>query len=174
MRLYTSPPKFSQTPSVIVDDVPVYMLEGDCYFDDTHFLAGAILETSETFIPNEKMFPLNQKAYEYMCAFLSDYDQKGKEFSEKEKKAYVQKLSFFQEKWERMNALAREKRMSLVMALKTAATPILGAPTTVRSVSQVDMSSQPIVPFEDNTAIGKGNTMDKDMSSAAAVRSSVG
>lgn len=171
-QMFTSPPKFSQVPNVIREDVPVYMLEKNCYFDDTLFLAGAILETSLKFIPNASMFPLNQMGYEYMTALLVKYDELGQEWSTKERKAYVKKLPVFQAKWEKMNAIAAQRRMSLIMVLKSSHVPILGAPTKERSVSEVDMTSVPQLPYQDGAAIGKGNTMDQNMSAVNAVRMS--
>lgn len=170
-RMYTSPPKFSQTPSAIREDVPVYRLREDCFFDDTHWLAGSVLETTEDFEPNVAMFPLNKLAYEKLTAFLAGCDVKGKEWSEKEKKAYVPQLVAFEREWAKINGIAASKRVHLSVAAETKG-PILGAPTDKRSVAQVDMTSIPQVPFEDGTAIGKGNTMDKEMNSAKAVRAS--
>lgn len=173
-RMYTSPPKFSQIPSVIREDVPVYMLEENCYFDDTHWLSGAILETTDSFIPNIAMFPLNEFAKEYVVAMLTEYDAKGREWSEKERKAYVPKLPTFLEKWERTNAIAKQRRMSLIMVLKTNQVPILGAPLRERSVTEVDMTSVPQLPYQEDSAIGRGTTMDRDMMSPVnAVRQSV-
>lgn len=172
VRMYTSPPKFSQLPSAIREDVPVYRLQEDCYFDDTLWLAGAVLETLPDFEPNLAMFPLNKVAYDKKIEFLRIYDEKGEEWSVKEKKAYVQKLPAFLRQWENINGIAKSKRLSLVQAAGTTP-PILGAPLAKVNVVQVDMTSMPQVPFEDGTAIGKGNTMDRDMSSAAAVRASL-
>lgn len=171
-RMYTSPPKFSQIPSVIRDDVPVYMLEGNCYFDETHFLAGAILETTPEFVPNLEMFPLNKLAYDAKVSFLTEFDAGGMEFQTQTKKAYVKKLPAFTNKWESVNAIAKQKRMSLVMVLKTLQVPILGAAPKPRTVSVVDMTSVPQMPYEENGAVGKGNTSDK-MSAMDAVKQSV-
>lgn len=171
-KMYTAPPKFSQIPSVIRDDVPVYFLEDSCYFDETHFLAGAILETTPDMVPNLAMFPLNELAKVRKVEFLTAYDEGGKEFQAQTKRAYVKKLPAFLHKWETVNQMAAQKRMHLVMVLKTMQVPILGAPPKPKSVFSVDMTSIPQVPYEDGTAIGKGNTMDK-VSTIDAVRASV-
>lgn len=172
MKMYTSPPKFSQMPSVIRQDVPVYRLRENCYFDETLWQAGSVLETIEEFPVNLAMFPLNKMAYDKVREFLADYDAKGKEWSEKEKKAYVPQLESFDREWAQINGIAKDRRLHLVHAAGVSA-PILGAPRTKVMVQQVDMTSVPQVPFEDGTAVGKGNTMDKDMSAASAVRGSV-
>lgn len=171
-RMYTSPPKFSQMPSAIRQDVPVYRLRENCYFDETLWLAGAVLETTPDFPVNLAMFPLNKLAFDKVRDFLTEYDAKGRDWSEKEKKAYVSKLAEFDAEWAQINGIAKEKRLHLVHAAGLSA-PILGAPLRKVSVQQVDMTSVPQVPFEDNTAIGKGNTMDKNTNAANAVRGTV-
>lgn len=171
-RMYLSPPKFSQMPSAISQDVPVYRLRENCYFDDTLWLAGSVLETTEDFPVNLAMFPLNKIAYDKVRDFLTEYDAKGKDWSEKEKKAYVSKLAEFDNEWATINGIAKERRLHLVHAAGISA-PILGAPSQAARVQQVDMTSIPNVPFEDNTAVGKGNTMDKNMSAPNAVRGKV-
>lgn len=171
-RMYTSPPKFSQMPSVIRQDVPVYRLRENCYFDETLWLEGAVLETLPEFPVNLAMFPLNKMAYDKVREFLTEYDAKGKEWSEKEKKGYVSKLGEFDSEWARINGIAKDRRLHLVHAAGVSA-PILGAPLRKSSVQQVDMTSVPQVPFEDGTAVGKGNTMDKNTNAANAVRGSV-
>lgn len=170
-RLYTSPPKFSQVPGYIRQDVPIYRLREDIYTEDTLFLKGATLETEDDFEPNIAMFPINEIALEKYRSFLSRCDDLGEVFSKKEKKAYVKKLPAFEREWEKVNNLSKQRGIHLVHAVDISPS-ILGAPTTKRTVRAVDMSMVPNVPFEDGTAIGKGNTMDMDMSSTAAVRSS--
>ena len=172
-KMYLSPPKFSQIPSVIAEDVPVYLLEENCYFDETHWLSGAILETTAEFIPNLSMFPLNKLAYDKKMDFLKEYDELGVETQKQTKRAFVKKLPAFLAKWESVNKIAKQRRMSIIMVLKTMQVPILGAPPKTRSVNEVDMTSMPQMPYEDNAAIGKGNTMDKEMSAVSAVRASV-
>lgn len=172
VRMYTSPPKFSQMPSAIRQDVPVYRLRENCYFDETLWLAGAVLETVPEFPVNLAMFPLNKIAYDKVREFLTEYDVKGREWSEKNNRAFVPQLPTFDREWETINGIAKERRLHLVHAAGISA-PILGAPLARATVQAVDMTSIPQVPFEDGTAIGKGNTMDKDMSAAAAVRGTV-
>lgn len=171
-RMYTTPPKYSQMPNAIRQDVPVYRLRENCYFDETLWLAGAVLETTPDFPVNLAMFPLNKIAYDKVREFLTEYDVKGKLWSEKFGYAFVSKLAEFDQEWQVINGIAKDKRLNLVHAAGISA-PILGAPLRSRSVQSVDMTSIPQVPFEDNTAIGKGNTMDKGMSAASAVRGSV-
>lgn len=170
-RLYTSPPKFSQVPSFINSEVPVYRLRDDIFTGDTLFLKGTTLETDEDFEPNLAMFPLNDISLKKYRAFLVEYDKRGEEYAKQEKKAYVAKLPAFEREWLKVNGLSKNKGIHLVHAVDISPS-ILGAPPTVSKVRAVDMSMIPQVPFEDGTAVGKGNTGDRDMSSAAAVRAS--
>lgn len=172
-RLYTSPPKFSQAPGFIHNEAPIYRLREDIYTDDTQFLRGATLETTDDFEPNLAMFPINEKAVEKYRAFLTMYDERGRAFAKQEKKAYTAKLPAFEKEWEKVNNLSRQRGIHLVHAVDSAPS-ILGAPHSgERKVKQVDMSMVPNVPFEDGTAVGKGNTADKDMSAPNVVRQSV-
>jgi hypothetical protein len=174
-RLYSSPPNFSQVPSAIREDRPVYRLRGDIFTDDTLFLKGTTLETDDDYIPNIAMFPVNDLAYKNYVAFLKEYDAKGEEWLTipiKERQGYMReqpKLPAFLNEWKKVHAFAKAKGLHLVHAIDRSPA-ILGAPRTGKpSVRPVDMSMIGQLPFEDNTAVGKGNTMDKN--SVAAVQS---
>jgi len=172
-KLYAKPPQHSMVPSSIASDIPVYRLRDDIFTGDTLFLKGSTLETDDDFEPNLAMFPLNELALKKYRQFLKEFDEKGYEFSQKEKKAYVAKLPAFEHEWEKVNNYSRTKRIHLVHAIDMAPA-ILGAPSGRARVRSVDMSSIPNIPHEDDTAVGKGNTQDKEMSSVSAVRSSIG
>lgn len=167
-RLYTSPPKFSQIPSFIRQDVPVYRLRGDIYVDDTHFLKGSTIETDIEYIPNLQMFPVNELALKNYREFLKLYDELGREWDAipiKDRQGYMRelpKLPAFEKEWKKVNQLANGRGIHLVHAIDQSPS-ILGAPRTGKpSVRAVDTSMIGQIPFEDNTAIGKGNTADKE------------
>lgn len=169
-RLYTSPPKFSALPSFIRQDVPVYRLRGDIYVDDTHFLKGSTIETDIDYVPNIHMFPVNDLALKNYREFLKFCDDLGKEWLKipvKDRQGYMRelpKLPAFEKEWQKVNQLAQAKGIHLVHAIDQSPS-ILGAPRTSKpSVRAVDTSMIGQIPFEDNTAVGKGNTADKETS----------
>ncbi len=179
MRLYATPPKFSQIPMQIREDVPVYRLRDDIYTDDTLFLKGATLETTIDYVPNEAMFPVNQLAYDNYVAFLTEYDKKAANWNKlpvDKRSGFFQalpKLPAFLREWEKVNNLAQTKRIHLCKAIDMAPS-ILGAPrTALPRVTQVEMSNVPVMTGDDMPVIGKGNTLDKDMSAVNAVRNSL-
>ena len=179
MKLYATPPRFSQIPMQIREDVPVYRLREDIFTDDTLFLKGATLETTLDYVPNEAMFPVNQLAYDSYVAFLTEYDRKGAAWNKlpsDKRSGFFQalpKLPAFQREWEKVNNLATTKRIHLCKAIDMAPS-ILGAPRTqAPKVTQVDMTNMPVMTDSDLPVIGKGNTLDKDVSSVAAVKASL-
>lgn len=178
-KLYTSPPKFSEIPSYIRQDVPLYRLRGDIYVDDTLFLSGSTIETDEEYIPNKHMFPINDLALVNYRAFLKKQDDEAKAWFKlpvKDRPGFMQiqpQLPAFEREWEKVNNLSRAKGIHLIHAIDQAPS-ILGAPRNkAPSVRKVDMSMVPQVPFEDGTAIGKGNTVDMNMDAPNAVRASL-
>ncbi len=84
------------------------------------------------------------------------------------------KLPAFEKEWIKVNNLAKTRRMHLCHAVDSSPS-ILGAPSQgAPKVRKVDMSAVPVIPYQENTAVGKGNTADRDMSSSfAAVRASL-
>ncbi len=179
MKLYATPPKFSQIPAQIREDVPVYRLREDIYTDDTLFLRGATLETTIDYVPNEAMFPVNQLAYDNFVAFLTEYDEKAAKWNKipiDKRSGYFQalpKLPAFLREWEKVNSLATTKRIHLCKAIDIAPS-ILGAPRNAAPrVTQVDMTNLPVMTTDEMPVIGKGNTQDKDMSAVSAVRNSL-
>lgn len=179
MKMYATPPKFSQIPMQIREDLPVYRLRDSIYVDDTFFEKGATIETTVDFVPNDAMFPVNKMAYDNMVAFLTEYDEKAKAWHKlkpDQRSGFFQalpKLPAFLREWEKVNSLAHTKRIHLCKAIDLAPS-ILGAPRTeAPRVVQVEMSNMPVSAEMDIPVVGKGNTMDKDLSSAAAVRNSL-
>lgn len=178
MRLYAQPPKFSQIPAYIPEDVPVYRLRGDIFTDDTLFLKGATITTTLDYVPNEHMFPINQLAFENYVKFLEEHDNKAKAWYKipaDKRSGFFQaqpKLPAFMREWEKVNNLAKTKHLHLCKAVDLAPS-ILGAPRTeAPKVVEIELINQPVA-TDEIPVIGKGNTMDKDLSSAAAVRNSL-
>lgn len=179
-KLYTSPPRFSQVPDVIREDVPIYRLRTDIFVDDTLLNRGSTIETDMDYIPCEGMFPLNDLALEAYRAFLTECDKLGKKREAlpiDKRNGFLQvlpKLPAFEREWLKVNNLAKNRRMHLCHAVDSSPS-ILGAPAQgAPKVRKVDMSSVPTLPYVDNTVIGKGNTADKDMLSAfSAVQTSL-
>lgn len=174
-KLYLKPPSFSQVPAFIRQDVPVYRLRADIYTDDTLFLKGSTLETEPDYIPNLAMFPVNDMALKIYRAFLKEYDEKGKEWETiplKDRQGYLRelpKLPAFEQEWIKVNQLAKSRGIHICHAIDQSPA-ILGAPRTGKpSVRPVDMSSVGQIPYEEQSVVGKGNTMDKN--SVAAVQS---
>ena len=179
MKMYTTPPKFSQIPQFIREDVPVYRLRESIYVDDTLMEAGSTVETSIEYVPNEHMFPVNQLAYDNYVKFLTENDkelEKFKKIARKDLGGYMitqPLLPRFLREWEKVNQIAKSKRLHLCKAIDLAPA-ILGAPRTeAPKVTKVEMSNMPMMTDVDVPVIGKGNTADKDMSSASAVRNSL-
>lgn len=167
-RLYTSPPKFSQVPSFIRADVPVYRLREDIYVDDTHFLKGSTIETDIDYVPSLAMFPVNDLALSNYRDFLKYCDDLGKEWHKlpmKERQGYMRwrpKLAAFEKEWIKVNNLAKAKGLHIVHAIDQSPSILGAARTSAPSIRRVDTSMIGQIPFEDNTAIGKGNTGDKE------------
>ncbi len=115
-KLFAAPPQFSQTPSYIRQDVPVYRLRSACYFQDRFIDGGTVINATGHFEPNLEMFPLNQLAYDKVVKMLKQYDEGGAEWEKATKKAYVPKLPAFKDEWANLNALARQKGIPLERA----------------------------------------------------------
>ena len=116
------------------------------------------------------MFPVNALALKCYRAFLKEYDVKGEEWLTipiKERQGYMRelpKLPAFEKEWQKVNSWAKAKGSHICHAIDQSPS-ILGAPRVGKpSVRPVDMSMIGQIPFEDNTAIGKGNTADKETS----------
>src|ERR1019366_6836490 len=160
-RMYSTPPKFSQMPSYIREDVPVYRLRGDIFVDNTLMLRGTTIETDSDYVPNEHMFPINDLALLAYEDFLAKCDKLGEKFEKMpldKRNGYLQvlpKLPAFKKEWEKVNRMAKQRGIHICHAVDSAPS-ILGAPPEgPPKVRKVDMTSIPQMPFEDNTAIGK-------------------
>lgn len=176
-KLYTSPPKFSQMPTFIRDDMPVYRLRDDIYTDDTYFSKGSTIEADEDYEPNIAMFPVNEKAFVIYRDMLKAYDAKGEEYNSlplDQRRGYMQhipKLPAFEKEWKKVNNLAKVKGLHICQAVDQAPA-ILGAPVTkAPKVRSVDMSNVSQAVYE-SAPIIQGNKSTKN-NSVAAVQAAV-
>lgn len=162
-KLYLSPPKHSQIPTFITEEVPVYRLRGDIFTDDTLFEKGTTLEADEDFVPNEQMFPVNAIAHKIFRAYLKDLDDRALAWNDipmKERSGYMRwipRLPAFDKEWEKINSLAKAKRIHICQAVDQSPS-ILGAPrTSAPKVRAVDMTSIPQMVLDESSTIIQGN-----------------
>jgi hypothetical protein len=176
--LYRTPPQFRQAPTFIREDIPVYRLREDIYTSDTLFLKGSTIEADDDYEPNIAMFPINEMALVKYRNMLAARDKLGALWHKiplKERQGYLQelpRLPAFEREWEKVNNLAKTKGIHICYAVDQSPSILGAVPTGAPKVRSVDMSSIATIPYADNTAIGKGNTADKEMSAPAAVRAS--
>lgn len=176
-KLYTSPPKFSQLPTYIRQDVPVYRLREDIYTDDTLFPKGSTIEADEDYEPSLAMFPVNEMALGIYRSLLKKLDGKGRDYDKlnmDQRRGYLQwipKLPEFEKEWEKVNDLAKTRGLHICQAIDKSPS-ILGAPRTGKPrVRSVDMNNIPLLSMEDVPVVqgNKASIVESSVTDVQAV-----